>query len=386
MTAGGARDLLPSASPVQLIDQNGVATPSDEYTMPPDATLLDCFGRLVVGRRFDQRATALTRQGRLAVYPSSLGQEACQVGPAVALRATDWMFPTYRETVALVSRGIPPGEALGLLRGAEHCGYDPRTYRTAPQCTPLATQAVHAVGLALAARMKHEQVVVLSFLGDGATSEGDTHEALNFAAVLGAPVVFFVQNNQYAISVPVSEQTRAPSLAHKAVGYGMPGVLVDGNDVAAVVAVLERATAHARAGEGPTLVEAVTFRMEAHTNADDADRYRLSSEVENWRSRDPIVRLAAYLRNRSVLDDEIVAAVNVRAESLASRTREELGTDPELDPESLFDHVYGTRRAQLDSQRALLREELAAERDVVGDGEPQRDLQSADVRPVMQAS
>jgi 2-oxoisovalerate dehydrogenase E1 component alpha subunit len=362
--------LLPPLSPVQLIDQNGVAAPSEEYTLPSDGVLVESYKRLVLGRRFDHQATVSARQGRLAVYPSSLGQEACQVGAVMALSQDDWMFPTYRETVALVTRGIPPGEALGLLRGSQHCGYDPHRYRVAPQCTPLATQAVHAVGLALAARMKGEPVVALSFLGDGATSEGDTHEALNFAAVLGAPVVFFVQNNQYAISVPIGEQTRAPSLACKAVGYGMPGFLVDGNDVAAVLAVLERAVGRARAGEGPSLVEALTFRMEAHTNADDAGRYRSDSDVEFWRVRDPIQRLEGYLRTRGVLTQDMVEAVNAEADSLADVTRDELGREPALDPEELFGHVYAHSRRDLDRQLDLLRRELAAESPTVAHAAP----------------
>ncbi|MGO4759966.1 thiamine pyrophosphate-dependent enzyme, partial [Streptomyces sp. 2MCAF27] len=193
-----------------------------------------------------------TRQGRLAVYPSSTGQEACQVAAGLVLREQDWLFPSYRDTLAAVVRGLDPVHALTLLRGDWHSGYDPRDHRVAPLCTPLATQLPHAVGLAHAARLKGDDVVALALVGDGGTSEGDFHEALNFAAVWRAPVVFLIQNNGFAISVPLAKQTAAPSLAHKAVGYGMPGRLVDGNDAVAVHQVLGEAVRRARAGGGPT--------------------------------------------------------------------------------------------------------------------------------------
>ena len=250
---------------------------------------------MVLGRRFDTQATALTKQGRLAVYPSSRGQDACQVGAALALRDQDWLFPTYRDSVAVLTRGVPAEETLTLLRGDWHCGYDPYEHRVAPQCTPLATNTPHAVGLAYAARLKQQDQVALVLLGDGATSEGDTHEALNFAAVWKAPVVFLVQNNGYAISVPLAKQTAAPTLAAKGIGYGVPSLLIDGNDAAAVYAAVRAGIERAAAGGGPTLIEAITYRIEAHTNADDATRYRASAEVSAWLERDPIARLEAYL-------------------------------------------------------------------------------------------
>ena len=212
------------------------------------ALMLKLYGELVRGRRYNAQATALTKQGRLAVYPSSTGQEACEVAAALALEERDWLFPSYRDTLAAVARGLDPVQALTLLRGDWHTGYDPREHRIAPLCTPLATQLPHAVGLAHAARLKGDDVVALALVGDGGTSEGDFHEALNFAAVWQAPVVFLVQNNGFAISVPLAKQTAAPSLAHKAVGYGMPGRLVDGNDAPAVHQVLSEAVARARRG------------------------------------------------------------------------------------------------------------------------------------------
>jgi pyruvate dehydrogenase E1 component alpha subunit len=279
----------------------------------------------------------------------------------MVLAEDDWLFPSYRDTLAVVGRGVDPLEALTLLRGNAHTGYDPAATRTAPLCTPLATQAPHAVGLAHAARLRGEPVVALAMMGDGGTSEGDFHEALNFAAVLNAPVVFLVQNNGYAISVPLTKQSAAPSLAHKAVGYGMPGRLVDGNDAVAVHEVLAEAVDRARAGGGPTLVEALTYRLEAHTNADDATRYREGEEVTAWQQHDPILLLERDLRAAGLLDDEAVAAAAAEAEQLAARMRAEFHAEPALDPASLFAHVYAEPTSQLREQAEQLAAELAAE-------------------------
>jgi pyruvate dehydrogenase E1 component alpha subunit len=314
---------------------------------------------MVLGRRFDAQATALTKQGRLAVYPSSRGQDACQVGAVLALRDQDWLFPTYRDSVAVITRGVPAAEALTLLRGDWHSGYDPYAYRVAPQCTPLATNTLHAVGFAHAARLQSKDQVALVLLGDGATSEGDTHEALNFAAVWKAPVVFLVQNNGYAISVPLAKQTAAPTLAAKGIGYGIPSLLIDGNDAAAVYSAVRTGIARAAEGAGPTLIEAVTYRIEAHTNADDATRYRDSEEVSIWLERDPIDRLETYLSARGLLDGSAAARVAAEAESLAEVVREHMNHEVSADPAELFEHVYARPTAALERQRAGLLAELA---------------------------
>ncbi|SDY90180.1 pyruvate dehydrogenase E1 component alpha subunit [Micromonospora pattaloongensis] len=355
-----ARALLPSPQPVRLLDESGARIAVAGYPEPPTDSLRELYRRMVIGRRFDLQSTALTKQGRLAVYPSARGQEACQVGAVMAVRDTDWVFPTYRESMALVSRGLDPVEVLTLLRGDWHCGYDPAARRTAPQCTPLATQTVHAAGLAYGEAQQGRDTVALAFIGDGATSEGDFHEGVNFAAVFRAPVVFFVQNNRYAISVPLSRQTAAPSLAYKGVGYGVASEQVDGNDPVAVLAVLTRAVAHARAGNGPFLVEAHTYRMEPHTNADDASRYRDGAEVEAWGGRDPIDRLETHLRGLGVLDDAAVAAIRDEAEAFAADLRTRMNAEPTVDPLSLFDHVYAAPTPQLVEQREQVRAELAA--------------------------
>lgn len=349
-----AAPLLPDPEPYRLLGTSAAAD------LAPDL-LTRLHRELVHGRRYNVQATALTRQGRLAVYPSSTGQEACQVAAGLVLEERDWLFPSYRDTLAAVVRGLDPVQALTLLRGDWHSGYDPREHRVAPLSTPLATQLPHAVGLAHAAHLKGDDVVALALVGDGGTSEGDFHEALNFAAVWQAPVVFLVQNNGFAISVPLAKQTAAPSLAHKAVGYGMPGRLVDGNDAAAVHQVLGEAVRRARGGGGPTLVEAVTYRIDAHTNADDATRYRSDAEVEAWREHDPIALLEAAMRDRGLLDDDGLRAVRDSAERLAADLRTRMHQDPVLDPLELFEHVYAEKTSQLREQAAQLRAELDAE-------------------------
>ncbi|MEU3604014.1 pyruvate dehydrogenase (acetyl-transferring) E1 component subunit alpha [Streptomyces sp. NPDC035033] len=346
--------LLPDAEPLRVLGTDAVADADP-------ALLRRLYAELVRGRRYNAQATALTKQGRLAVYPSTTGQEACEIAAALALEERDWLFPSYRDTLAAVARGLDPVQALTLLRGDWHTGYDPREHRIAPLCTPLATQLPHAVGLAHAARLKGDDVVALAMVGDGGTSEGDFHEALNFAAVWQAPVVFLVQNNGFAISVPLAKQTAAPSLAHKAVGYGMPGRLVDGNDAVAVHQVLTEAVARARRGGGPTLVEAITYRIDAHTNADDATRYREDGEVETWRAHDPVLLLERELTARGLLDEEGRRAAAEAAETMAAELRERMNADPVLDPMDLFTHVYAEQTAQLRGQAAQLRAELEAE-------------------------
>ncbi|SFM82888.1 pyruvate dehydrogenase E1 component alpha subunit [Pseudonocardia ammonioxydans] len=328
---------------------------------PDTGALVEGYRRLVLARRLNEQASALVRQGRLAVYPSSRGQEACQVACASVLGDGDWLFPTYRDTAAIAARGVDPVEVLSMLRGDWHCGYDPVVHKVAPQATPLATQLLHAVGVGHAARLRGEDTVVMALCGDGATSEGDFHEACNFAAVFAAPVVFLVQNNKYAISVPLARQSVAPSLAAKAIGYGMPGVRVDGNDLVALDHTLGEAVARARAGQGPTLVEADTYRMESHTNADDATRYRTDDEVAEWVGRDPLRRVQTYLRAAGALDDAREDEIAAVAEEMAAGVRAGLGAEAAVAPEELFAHVYATPTPQLVEQRAGLRTELAFE-------------------------
>ncbi len=248
--------MLPARGKIQILAADGSMLPEEQqgtqpghtYPLPEDEQVLEAYRQLVIGRRVNDQNSALVRQGRMAVYPSSHGQEACQVAAAMCLKEGDWLFPTYRDSVAVMARGVDPVETMTIFRGDWHGGYDPQEHKVSIQSTPLTTQLLHAVGVAHAAKMRGEDTVCLAMCGDGATSEGDFHEALNFAAVFNLPVIFFVQNNGFAISVPLSQQTVAPSLAHKAVGYGMAGERVDGNDLVALLAVLNRAVNLARSG------------------------------------------------------------------------------------------------------------------------------------------
>jgi pyruvate dehydrogenase E1 component alpha subunit len=352
--------MLPTAVPRSLLDADGTPHHQPDAEMPPDDVLLSMYRLMVQGRSFDTQATALVKQGRLAVYPSSRGQDACQIGTVAAMSSDDWLFPTYRDCMALVGRGINPVEVLTLLRGDWHCGYDPYLHRTAPQCTPLSTNTLHAVGLARAGQARGENFACVVFVGDGATSEGDTHEAFNFASVWQVPVVFVVQNNGYAISVPLSKQTHAHTLADKGIGYGMPGVAIDGNDAPMVFVAVQEALARARAGGGPTLIEALTYRMEPHTNADDDKRYRSRDEVASWAARDPIARMQKYLSGKGILTPAIDGRIRAEAEMKTERMRDVFATDPTPDPAEMFAHVYTSPRRSLDAQHAMLREELEA--------------------------
>jgi 2-oxoisovalerate dehydrogenase E1 component alpha subunit len=360
VVAKQAHGLLPDPLLLQLLGDDDELTPVEGFRTPDVETMLRLHRTMRVVRAVDRQSILLTRQGQLAVYPSSHGQEAAQVGSVLALREQDWLFPSYRETVAIVARGVPPVEAMPLFKGTWHAGWDPHRYRVMPHCTPIATQCLHAAGLAMAARTAGDDVVALAFIGDGGTSEGDFSEALNFAAVYSAPAIFLVQNNGYAISVPLSNQSKAPTMAHKGVGYGMPGVRVDGNDALAVHAAMTAAVERASSGGGPTLIEAMTYRMEAHTTADDDTRYRSKDEVEAWRRRDPIQRLERHLVAAGLLDDAALADVEAEAKAVALEFRTGMFDAPHGDPLEMFSHVYVDPPAELLAQRDALRAELRA--------------------------
>ncbi len=353
--------LLPPAEPVRMLGDDGTLAEVEGYPLDlKEEDLRDLHRYMVLARRVDKQAINLQRQGQLGVYASLLGQEAAQVGSAYALADSDWAFPSYREMGVALVRGVDPGKVLHLYRGTWLSNYDPYEHNFGLYSIPIGTQALHATGFAMAAKTDGKDLVAVSYFGDGATSEGDPHEALNFAAVYDAPCVFFVQNNQYAISVPLSKQTRAPSIAHKAIGYGMPGFIVDGNDVLATYAVVRRAVDRARRGEGPSLVEALTYRMEAHTTADDPSRYRTPEELAKWRARDPIARFEAYLGAEGLLDDEFRSRIDQESAALATRMREEIYDAPHGDPLELFEHVYVDPPARFSEQREQLRAELEA--------------------------
>jgi len=348
--------------PVQLIAPDGTATSDDAYRrdLPPE-TLAWLYENLVVTRDLDGEFVNLQRQGELALYASCRGQEAAQVGAVACLRKTDWLFPQYRELGALLVRGIAPAQMAAVWRGAWHGGLGFTRKCCAPISIPIATHALHAVGAAMAAQRLREDSVAVAFLGDGAMSEGDAHEALNLAAVAKVPCVFYVQNNQWAISVPVSRQHAAPSIAHRAVGYGMPGIKVDGNDVLACYAVMSEAAARARSGGGPTLIEAITYRMGPHTTSDDPTRYRSVEELDAWAARDPIARYRTHLQDVGIWTERLEQRITARSVRLRAELRDAVVDAPDPDIGELFDTVYAEITPALAAQRRELLIELVKE-------------------------
>lgn len=346
--------------PVQLIGPDGTASAESRYRrdLPPE-TLVWLYENLVVTRDLDVEFVNLQRQGELALYASCRGQEAAQIGAAACLRKTDWLFPQFRELGVFLARGIAPAQLAAVWRGSWHGGLDFTSKCCAPIAIPIATNALHAVGAAMAAQRLGEDSLTVAFLGDGATSEGDSHEAMNMAAVEKAPCVFYIQNNQWAISVPASRQYAGPTIAHRAIGYGMPGIRVDGNDILACYAVMAEAAERARAGDGPTLIEAVTYRMEPHTTSDDANRYRTAAELAEWSARDPIARYRTYLQQLGVLTERVEQRVQARSARMRAELRDAVVGAPDPDVGELFDHVYAEITPELSAQRAQLRAELA---------------------------
>lgn len=349
--------------PVQLVAPDGAPTSEDRYhrDLPPE-TLGWLYELMVLTRDLDTEFVNLQRQGELALFASCRGQEAAQIGATACLRKTDWIFPQYRELGALLTRGITPAQMSAVWRGRWHGGLGFTEKHCAPISIPIGTHGLHAVGAAMAAQRLGEDSVTVAFVGDGGTSEGDMHEALNMAAVTSAPCVFFIQNNQWAISVPVRQQQAGPSIAHRAIGYGMPGIRVDGNDVLACYAVMEQAAQRAREGGGPTLIEAVTYRMGPHTTSDDPARYRPEDELQHWAAKDPIDRYRNYLEHLGVLTARLAERVQARSQRLRDELREAVLNTPDFDIADVFDTVY----AEITPELARQRDELIAELDWEG--------------------
>ena len=338
---------------VRLVDPDGAVVGDVDVGLADD-DLRELLRLMIRSRRLDRECWALQRQGELTVYPPFEGQEAAQVGSAFALGREDFVFPSFRELAAAIVRGVDVVEYLQYHRGTWHGGpYDPIASRFAPICVPVATQIVHAVGWAMGAKLDGHAACSLAYFGDGSASEGDFHEAANMAAVFRAPVVLFCQNNGWAISVPSSEQYAAP-IAARAAGYGFPGVRVDGNDVLAVFAVTKEAVERARAGDGPTLIEAITYRVGSHSTADDASRYRNDAEVEAWRERDPIDRYRTYLLGSGVIDDAFIRACDEEAEAWVAEIRAAVTALGEPPASEMFDHAYADPPGTLHRQREAL--------------------------------
>ncbi len=315
--------------------------------------LLKLYRSMLQGRRFDERMLNLQRQGRIGTFPPVVGQEASQLGAVAALEPSDWMAPAFREALAEIWRGKAMENIILYYGGYDEGGAVEENRNDLPMAVPVSSQTLHAVGIAMAMKYRGKPEVAMTFFGDGATSEGDFHEAMNFAGVFQLPVVFICQNNQWAISTPLSKQTRSETIAQKAAGYGFPGIQVDGNDILAVYSASRKAVERARSGEGPTLIECLTYRMGLHTTADDPTKYRDNKEVETWKSRDPIVRFQKYLQDKGVLSPETTQQYEeeIKAEIQGVVERSEQLMDELGAPEDMFDHQYAELPPLLQRQR-----------------------------------
>lgn len=354
--SGGKRAVAKKATGepelVQLLTPEGERVEHPDYSidLSPEE-LRGLYRDMVLTRRFDGEATTLQRQGELGLWASLLGQEAAQIGSGRATRDDDYVFPTYREHGVAWCRGVDPTNLLGMFRGVNHGGWDPNENNFHLYTIVIGSQALHATGYAMGVAKDGADSAVIAYFGDGASSQGDVAEAFTFAAVYNAPVVFFCQNNQWAISEPTEKQTRVP-LYQRAQGYGFPGVRVDGNDVLAVLAVTKAALDRARTGEGPMLIEAFTYRMGAHTTSDDPTRYRRDEERELWEAKDPILRLRAHLEREGLADEAFFVGLETESDALAKRVRDTVRAMPDPDHMAMFEHTYADGHALVDEERA----------------------------------
>jgi 2-oxoisovalerate dehydrogenase E1 component alpha subunit len=344
---------------VQLLTPEGQRLEHPDFSFElDDEAILGFYRDLVMTRRIDAEATALQRQGELGIWASLLGQEAAQIGSGRAMRPNDFAFPTYREHGVAWCRGVEPLHLLGLFRGVDQGGWDPYEHNFGLYTIVIGAQTLHATGYAMG--MQRDGVVgsgesdqdsaVIAYFGDGATSQGDVNEAFIWASVFNAPVVFFCQNNQWAISEPIEKQSRIP-LYQRALGFGFPGIRVDGNDVLACYAVSQAALRRAREGSGPTFVEAYTYRMGAHTTSDDPTRYRVTEELEHWKLKDPIARVKAYLVRNGVTPENFFDAVDEEADQIAAQLRKGCLEMPDPSPLDMFDQVYEDESPELAVER-----------------------------------
>jgi pyruvate dehydrogenase E1 component alpha subunit len=352
-------DLPQPVEYLAILDADGLLDKSLEPSIA-DEMLLKMHRTMLLARRFDERMLNLQRQGRIGTFAPIKGQEA-QIGAVAVLEPEDWLVPSFREMPAELWRGKSMEDVLLLYGGYNEGGRIPEGLNNLPVAIPVGSQTLHAVGLAYAIKYRRQQQVAMTFFGDGATSEGDFHEAMNFAAVFQVPVIFVAQNNHWAISVPRSRQTHSQTLAQKALAYDMPGLQVDGNDILAVYAAAKEAVDRARAGGGPTFIESVTYRMSMHTTADDPKKYRKEEEVAVWVKRDPLVRFQKYLADKGLLTEERAAAVEVevQGEIKAAEERWAQLVEKVLDPLEMFDHAYAAMPPHLVAQQEELRQELA---------------------------
>ena len=340
---------------VSILDEHGQYDPKLGDGLVPDEDLIRLYEHMTACRHLDEVAFKLQRSGRMGTYPQNMGQEATSLGAAYALEKTDWMVPCYRENAGLFWRGMPMEMVLLHWMGDERGNAIPRELFCTPLAIPIGTQMLHAAGLAWAAKYRDEKRIACTFFGDGATSEGDFHEAMNFSANLDLPVVFLCQNNFWAISVPGRIQCSAPTLAQRGLAYGMDCIQCDGNDLFAVVKVVREAARRAREENRPTFIEAVTYRLGDHTTADDARRYRDQAEVDLWKARDPLIRLRGFMKEKGLWNDSKEAELQEKAErevAEAVQRAEGIETPTSTD---VFDHTFAELDPQLTLQRATRR-------------------------------
>ena len=347
--------VLPGERELRRVIGDGDGTPDRELEGLHESDLLELYRSLVLLRTYDERSLVYHRQGRIGTYAIFWGHEAIQAGSAYALAERDWIFPSYRESAIGLLRGIPAATILSWWRGHPAGWWNPADYNVASICVPIGTHVPHAAGLAWGKRLKGEDAVAIAYFGDGATSEGAFHEGANLAAVMKAPLVLLCNNNQWAISTPLSAQTAAEALADKAVGYGMPGTRVDGGDVLAVYEATREAVERARAGEGPTFVEAVTYRVAPHATADDPSAYIDPERVEEGRRNECVGRYEGYLRRLGVLSNDVAKAVKDEALELMRAGIAVAEAAPEPDVSLLFDHAFADPPASFGSDLAELR-------------------------------
>lgn len=347
---------------LSVLDQDGRVDESLDPKLP-DGTLLGLYRAMLLARRFDERMLILQRQGKIGTFAPVKGQEA-QIGAAAALEPDDWIIPSFREAPVEIWRGRPMESILLGYSGYNEGGAVPDGLNLLPVSVPVGTQMIHAVGVGYGMKYRERNTVVATFFGDGATSQGDFYEAINFASVYQTPVIFICQNNHWAISLPRSRQTHAKTLAQKSLACDMPGIQVDGNDVLAVYRATREAADRARQGGGPSLIEMVTYRLSMHTTADDPKKYRTDEEVREWEKRDPITRFEKYLKDRNVLDDSKVQSIGDEVGkdiSEAERRWSEM-VDKEINPLEMFDHAYAELTPRLQEQKEMLEGELKERR------------------------
>jgi pyruvate dehydrogenase E1 component alpha subunit len=346
---------------VQILDENGN---HKEDLIPKELdpeTVKNLYEQMIFYRMCDKRMVKMQRSGRMGTFASVEGQEAAQIGSEFAIEKTDWIVPAFREIAAMCAHGVPIETYFLYWRGNEIGGKHPKGVNVMPPAIPVGSQMLHAVGISWAAKLRKESQIAVTYFGDGATSEGDFHEAMNFAGVYKTPTVFICQNNQYAISVPRYKQTASKTIAQKAIAYGFPGILVDGNDLFAMYAVTKEAAARARKGEGPTLIEAYTYRLGEHTTSDDSTKYREEKEVEEWRKKDPITRLQKYLTKKELWNEKYQQQLEAEFLEKIDEITKKVEATPDQTVDELFNYHYATLPSALEKQKQHMKQSTKLE-------------------------